>query len=374
MELPATDGAKTEIPFPSCTPSQETPHDPPDLLRALRHRIPAPVRDRDEHTLRETVGLRFLVGQSPTFRATIQKIPPIARCDANVLILGETGTGKELCARAIHYLSARAQKPFVPVNCGAIPAELIENELFGHVKGAFTGAATTQGGVIDEANDGTLFLDEIDSLSLLAQVKILRFLQDREYRPLGAARSKHAHVRIIAATNVDLENAVRKGTFRQDLYYRLSVLPLELPPLRHRKLDIPVLAQHFLRKYAAEFDKPEREISAEAMQVLTAHDWPGNVRELEHLIERAVALSQQATIDCTDISLPQHTGIAPSESFQKAKAKAIAQFEKAYIQELLVTHQGNITRAAHAAQKNRRAFWQLMHKHAINPADFRIAE
>jgi two-component system response regulator GlrR len=158
------------------------------------------------------------------------------------------------------------------------------------------------------------------------------------------------------------------------VYYRLSVLSLELPPLRHRKLDIPVLAQHFLRKYAAEFDKPVKEFSAAALQLLTAHDWPGNVRELEHAIERAVALSEQATIDCTDLSLPKRTEGEPAESFQKAKAKAIAQFEQAYLQDLLMAHQGNITRAARAAQKHRRAFWQLLRKHAINPADFRVSE
>src|SRR5262245_32736137 len=202
------------------------------LPHAQRHRQPQRTGTMEERDLLHKLGLRLMVGHSPALLSVAQQIPKVAHCEASVLLLGETGTGKELCARAIHYLSGRAQNPFVPVNCGAIPSELVENELFGHVPGAFTGASATQKGLIEEAEGGTLFLDEIDSLPLLAQVKLLRFLQNREYRPLGATKGKQANLRIMAATNCNLENAVRDGTFRQDLYYRLHVLTLVLPPLR----------------------------------------------------------------------------------------------------------------------------------------------
>src|SRR5262245_26581914 len=202
--------------------------------------------------LMERVGLKLMVGQAPNFLAEIKKIPLIARCDGRVLISGETGTGKEMCARAIHYLSSRKSKPFVPVNCGAIPTELVENELFGHDRGAFTGANTAKAGLIEEAEGGTLFLDEIDCLPAMAQVKLLRFLQEKEYRRLGSAKTRHSDVRVIAASNAPLEEALRSGRIRQDLYYRLNVVSISLPPLRERRQDIPILAHHFLTKFAAE--------------------------------------------------------------------------------------------------------------------------
>jgi len=322
-------------------------------------------------TLKEKLGLKQLVGKSPAFLAEIKKIPSIAQCQASVLISGETGTGKEVCARAIHYLSPRAGKPFIPVNCGAIPVELVENELFGHARGAFTGASTSQPGLIHEADGGTLFLDEIDSLPPLAQVKLLRFLQEKEYRPLGSVKTHLADVRIISATNVHLEVAAREGRFRQDLYYRLNVIPLTLPPLRERREDIPLLAHHFLAKYAAELNKRAMDFSSDAMQLLMLYEWPGNVRELEHVVQRAVVLSGQGVIQKDHIHLPNLETIARQESFQEAKAKVIEQFEKTYIRELLLAHQGNITKAAQAAKKNRRAFWQLMRKHQIDVQNFK---
>jgi DNA-binding NtrC family response regulator len=251
--------------------------------------------------LKEKLGLQQLIGESPGFLTEMRKIPAMARCEATVFVLGETGTGKELCARAIHYLSARAHKPFLPVNCGAIPTELVENELFGHERAAFIDATTTSYGVIHEADGGTLFLDEIDSLPLLAQVKLLRFLQEREYRPLGSAKTRKAQVRIIAATNADVETAVREGKLRQDLYYRLNILPLVLLPLRQRQEDISLLARHFLHKYAAEFDKPVMNFSPDALQLFGLYDWPGNVRELEHIVERAVALTEQSILGQADL-------------------------------------------------------------------------
>src|SRR5262249_47639354 len=301
----------------------------------------------------------------------VNKLPVIARCDASVLILGETGTGKELCARSIHYLSPRASKPFVPVNCSAIPVELVENELFGHEREAFTGASSSRPGLITEADGGTLFMDEIDCMPLLAQVKLLRFLQEKEYRPLGSMRRRHADVRVMAATNIDLEEAVRTGKLRHDLYYRLNVIPLMLPPLRERPGDIPVLARHFLAKYSSEFDKRTTDLSPAAMQMLMLHQWPGNVRELEHVIERATVMCQHQIIGPDDIGLPLRKAAAAGTSFQEMKATMIAQFERTYISGLLRIHQGNVSKAARAAQKDPRALRQLIRKHKIDVMTFR---
>lgn len=325
-----------------------------------------------EHRLKEKLGLKQLIGESASFRAVIQRLPTVARCDALVLISGETGTGKEMCARAIHHLSPRADHPFIPVNCGAMPTELVENEMFGHERGAFTDAAQTQHGLICEADGGTLFLDEIDCLPTPAQVKLLRFLQEKEYRPLGSAKTQRADVRVIAASNSNLEEAVQQGHLRRDLYYRLNVIPLRLPPLRERREDIPMLAAHFLSKYATEFGKPPMSFSPEAMQRLKRHDWPGNVRELEHIVERAAALTEQPQIQSPAFDLPGDAPCPCQESLKSVKARYVADFERAYIQELLVTYQGNIAQAARAAQKNRRAFWQLMRKYEIEGREFRI--
>jgi len=311
-----------------------------------------------------------LVGESPDFVALLQKIPQIAKCEANVLIEGETGTGKEVYARAIHYRSARASKPFVPVNCGAIPVELVENELFGHERGAFTSAFALQAGLIEEANGGTLFLDEIDCLPPLAQVKLLRFLQEKEYKPLGSTRLKRADVRIIAASNLDLEKAIQNGKMRQDLFYRLNVISLTLPPLRERRDDIPLLARYFIARYAAEFNKELTGIAPDALHVLTAYNWPGNVRQLQHVIERAAVMADGAQLTTKDLNIP----ISPDcESLREAKAKEIAKFEKNYIQGLLSVCNGNITRAAEVAQKNRRALWQLIQKYRIDVSRFKTS-
>jgi len=340
-------------------------------LRVLRLRQHPAEEEALPQPSEEKPGLPQLLGESPAFLAEIRKIPLLAQCDVHVLISGETGTGKELCARAIHYLSPRAGRPFIAVNCGAIPVELVENELFGHERGAFTDASTAQGGLIHEAEGGTLFLDEIACLPLLAQVKLLRFLQDKEYRRLGSTKTQQGDVRVVAAMNIDLEEAVREGKLRQDLYYRLNIIPLVLPPLRERREDIPLLARYFLAKYAARLNKDVTDCSPDVMQLLVLYEWPGNVRELEHTIERAVVLSEQAVIHKADIILPRVAAAAHQDSFQEAKAKVIAQFERTYIQGLLLAHQGNITKAARAAQKNRRAFWQLMRKHLLDAHSFK---
>jgi len=251
--------------------------------------------------------------------------------------------------------------------------ELVENELFGHERGAFTDASISRPGLIHEAEGGTLFLDEIDCVPPLAQVKFLRLLQEKEYRPLGSIKVRQANVRVIAATNINLEKAVREGKFRQDLYYRLNIIPLLLPLLRERREDIPLLAHHFLAKYAAEFNRQVMNFLPDAMQKLMFYEWPGNVRELEHVVMRAVVLFEGAAIRSADIVLPCSEATVCQESLQEAKAKAIAHFERTYIQGLLIAHRGNITKAAQAAQKDRRAFRRLIRKHRIDVQRFKAS-
>ncbi len=311
---------------------------------------------------------RMLVGQSPTFLEEIHKIPQIAKCGACVLISGETGTGKGVCAGLIHRLGERAAKPLVAINCGALPPELAENELFGHKHGAFTGARTVKKGLIGEAEGGSLFLDEIDSLPYSAQVKLLRFLQEKTYRPLGSTKEYRADVRIIATFGAPPEEVLASGRIRRDLYYRINVLQLRLPPLRNRREDIPLLAAHFLRTHLHESKTCIEGFSLQAVQKLLFYDWPGNVRELAHVIERAVAHLQKGTIDAGDIALPE---VTPFEPLKDAKERFVVDFEKRYIQQVLSLAQGNISEAARVANKHRRAFWQLIRKHRIDTHHYR---
>lgn len=341
------------------------------LSRILKLLDKTEQRQAVTHSLKTIVGMKLLIGQSPSFLAETRKIPLLASCDGRVLILGETGTGKELFARAIHYLSPRMRHPFVPVSCGAIPVELLENEMFGHSKGAFTGATTSELGLIREAEGGTLFLDEVDCLPLLAQTKLLRFLQEGEYKPLGSSKSQFANVRVIAASNMNLAHAVKEGKLRQDLYYRLNIARINLPPLRDRRADVPLLAEHFLTKYACQFDRSVMTISAAAMQKLLSYDWPGNIRELENTIERAVMLSESEQLREADVLGLENEASREGESFQQSKSRTISQFERTYIERLMVVHQGNVTRASRAAKKNRRAFWELIRKHNIDVRSFR---
>jgi two-component system response regulator GlrR len=318
--------------------------------------------------------LRGFIGTAPQFLRQVARLPAVAACDAGVLILGETGTGKEVCAQAIHHLSPRAARPWVAINCGAVPTELLESELFGHVRGAFTHAHVSRTGLVAEAEGGTLFLDDIDCLPLAAQSKLLRFLEEREYRPVGANTVRRADVRVIAASNRRLDELAARGVFRQDLYYRLNVLSLELPPLRARPGDIPALALHFARQCARHAGRPLPEPTPAALRRLMAGDWPGNVRELKHVVERAVLLAAGPRLEPADFDLGAVAALpADEDSFQAAKARLVADFERSYIEQLLRSHAGNVTRAAQAAHKNRRAFFELMRKHRIDANPFRAS-
>jgi two-component system response regulator GlrR len=312
------------------------------------------------------LGLAQVVGSAPAFLEVLGHLSRMGPSDAPVLISGETGTGKEVCARAIHLLSRRRHGPFIPVDCGAIPEHLAESELFGHARGAFTDAHRDHKGLVSLADGGTLFLDEIDTLSLPTQAKFLRFIQESTYRAVGAEQFSRANVRVIAATNRTLEQSVRDKQFRNDLYFRLNVLRLLLPPLRERRGDIEVLAQHFLEKLGDQETAPRKTISRAALRRLEAYDWPGNVRELFNVMQRAVVLSPGAQI------LPCHIVISTSDApasggvssnFRSARSQAIATFERHYVEEILQKHHGNITHAARDAGQDRRAFGRLAKKY-----------
>lgn len=332
-----------------------------------------------------------LVGRSPEFLAVTAKIPLLADCRATVLITGETGTGKELVAEAIHMASDRAGKPFIPVNCGALPEELVENELFGHAKGAYTGAAGVGRGLLAEAEGGTLFIDELNSLSMTAQAKLLRFVQNREFRMLGSTKLQYADVRIIAATNKDLRALVQEGMFREDLYHRLSVLMVELPSLRHRTGDIALLSEHFLSLFAVEARREGVRLTEGAHRKLAGYDWTGNVRELQSVMQRSLLLSRGLLLDAEDIELsasalggPLRTGQAvpaatpswrppspsssaegPSESFRDAKERVVKEFECGYLEHVLAAARGNVTHAARMAGMQRRDLQRLLRKHNL---------
>ncbi|MCG3111964.1 MAG: sigma-54 dependent transcriptional regulator [Candidatus Manganitrophus sp. SB1] len=342
------------------------PFQPGDLIARIQKWLQLEDRSAAER-LKIDLGMGSLIGESAPFIKVLRQISLLARCDATVLLSGETGTGKELAARAIHYLSARAGGPFIPVNCSALPETLLENELFGHTKGAYTDASLPQRGLIAEAESGTLLLDEIDGLSLTAQAKILRFLQEGEYRPLGGRQALQADVRIVAATNANLIEKVKAGTFREDLYFRLYILSLSLPPLRERPEDIPLLAKYFLKKYCRRFRSDYKILSPAALMKLSSYAWPGNVRELEAVIQRAIVHSPVSLIQAEEIDLPTAVQMPSKRDppFQALKRRTIDTFEKSYLCQLLMTHRGNISRAAKEAGKDRRAFRRLMEKHGL---------
>ncbi len=328
--------------------------------------------------LAEKEGFASLVGASLVMRDIFERIRQVAPTMGTVLITGPSGTGKELVARAIHQHSLRRQKKMVTVNCTAIPQEVLESELFGHVKGAFTGAWKEKKGLVEEAHEGSLFLDEIGDLSPHLQTKLLRLLQEGEYKPVGSVVTKKADLRFIAATNHDLKADIRDKRFREDLYYRLNVINFDLPALRERKEDIALLSRHFLSKYATLNQKPLRDFSPAAMQTLMAYEFPGNVRELENIIERGVIFCRTDTLSVEDLQVESTSGAIcePRQPiselpFREAKDRAIHFFHCEYIRRLLGQHGGNISRAAEAAGIQRQYLHRLIKEAGIEPEDFK---
>jgi len=312
-----------------------------------------------------------LIGRSNAFVRCLERIEKYASCDAPVLFQGETGTGKELAARAVHYLGARRDTAFVPVNCGAIPEALIESELFGHVRGAFTDARESHSGLIAQAQGGALFLDEIEALSARAQVALLRFLQSREYRPIGGRLVQGADVRIIAASNADLQAMAHAGRFRADLLFRLDVLSTNIPPLRERGKDAVLLARAFVDRFSREYAKAPMALAAGGEDWVLAQHWPGNVRELENVVHRAVVLSDGPVLDLrpavedTPAASEEPQPMLTDCAFREAKARAIADFERSYITELLARSNGNVSLAARVAGKERSRFGRLVKKYGL---------
>ncbi len=341
-------------------------------LHKIMQNRPRAISRRSDHEYPPLPEFEGFIGNSPCFLEALHKIPPLAKCMTTVLIKGETGTGKELFAKAIHSNGPRSTNPFVPVNCGAIPDHLFENELFGHRKGAFTDASSEQPGLLQEAEGGTLYLDEIDSLSLAAQVKLLRFLQNREFRSLGSSKIQKANVRVLTSTNRNLKQLVNDGIFREDLYYRINFLSVTIPPLQDRKEDIPFLANHFLKQELPHVPPENVRLPSTVIDKLMEYHWPGNVRELEGIIQSAATFCTTDSLHPEDIDLPQvrSYGAPGSTVLRKAKAYAIEQFERAFLTNLLSTHHGNISQAAIAAGKDRRSFQRLLRKHNLDRATF----
>lgn len=312
-------------------------------------------------------GLPQLIGNHEEFVSVVAQLGKVAASGASVLITGETGTGKELCARAVHLLSSRAAGPFVPVDCGAIPEHLAENELFGHARGAFTDAHQDQRGLTTLAERGTLFLDEVDALSLATQAKLLRLLQEGTYRALGSERFSQADIRVIAATNQNLDMCVREKRFRSDLYFRLNVVHLHMPALRKRRSDIVLLARHFLRS-CIHNGSTRKVLTPAAERKLEGYHWPGNIRELFNAIHRAAISASGQQIQSSHIVLPDSEQFSDEQaaSFRDARLQAVAAFEKRYLTNMLHKHGGNVTRAALEARKDRRAFGRLVKKYGID--------
>jgi len=320
-----------------------------------------------EGLLNEKYDFRNIVARSDKMRKVLDLVSRIAPTDSTVYITGESGTGKELIARAIHLASGRRDNPFVALNCAAIPETLLESELFGHEKGSFTDARQSHKGMFVQAHTGTIFLDEIGDMSLSTQAKLLRVLQEKQFYPVGSGKPVDVDVRVIAATNKDLKTMVTTGTFREDLFYRIHVVPIELPPLRERKEDIPLLAEHFLLEIGGRMKKNIKGISTMAMQKLMLYDWPGNVRELINTIERAAAITREDIID-EEMILPAIS--FPAESLKPYK-EAVEDFKRGYVVRLLEYTQGNVSRAADLADKYRADFYHLVKKYDLKPEDFK---
>ncbi|MCM2280362.1 MAG: sigma-54 dependent transcriptional regulator [Bdellovibrionaceae bacterium] len=349
------------------------------VSRALSHKS----LTQENHQLRSALHRKYrfdnIVGQSDEVRHVLEMVERVADSDSTVLVTGESGTGKELIAKAIHYNSPRANKPFIPINCGAIPAELLESELFGHVKGAFTGAIATRVGRFELASGGTIFLDEIGELSLSLQVKLLRVLQERRFEPVGSAKTQVADVRVIAATNVDLEKAVAKGEFREDLFYRLNVIPIRIPSLKQRRSDIPLLLHHFIHHFNSNKNRHLQGVAPEAMEMLMNYTWPGNIRELENLVERLAILKGSGMIEVRD--LPEHYRAKPASGGAGATSldsidipaagmdfnSAVDAYENALILQALEKTGWNRNQAAVLLKLNRTTLVEKIKKKGLRP-------
>jgi DNA-binding NtrC family response regulator len=360
-----------------------------DLAAGVDEIIALPVNDEQKRRLRDCIvqclahrdGLLAMqkllhhnmnrgqiVARSKPMREIFQRLPELAAGSATVLITGETGAGKELFARALHYLGPHAAQPFITVDCGAMPDHLVENELFGHARGAYTDAGSSAKGLIQEADGGTLFLDEVEALPLNVQAKFLRFLQERQYKPLGQSKYVAANVRVVAATNIDLAHGVAAKTFREDLYYRLNVVPLLIPPLRARKSDIPALARFFLQRHGRD-RQAASPIPEETLQRWMEYDWPGNVRELENKVQQWLAHSPIAAHQ-DQTAFPS---IAPQliRSYAAARQETLVQFERAYLQKILTHTKGNLSAAARLAEADRKHLRELLKKHGLEASFFR---
>jgi Nif-specific regulatory protein len=321
--------------------------------------------------LKERYDFSHIIGRSNPMKLVYEQVTQVAKSNATVLIRGESGTGKEMIANAIHYNSLRSKRPFVKINCAALPETLIESELFGHEKGAFTGADRFKKGRFELADGGTLFLDEIGDLLIQTQIKLLRVLQEREFERLGGSETMKTNIRLITATNKNLEQAIADGQFREDLYYRLNVFTIFLPPLRERKSDILLLAEHFLEKYEVEYGKRIRRISTPAIDMLMSYHFPGNVRELENAIERAVLVCDSNVIHGHHLPLTLQTAEVSGTVTDLSLASAVAAFERDMIQDALKSSKGNIARAARALAATERILGYKIKKYGIDTMRFR---
>lgn len=335
---------------------------------------------REVTTLRKEIGDKFglqnFVGKNEKIMQVLEKVLQIAETNATVLIQGETGTGKELIARAIHLNSLRKHNPFIKLNCAAIPENLLESELFGHEKGSFTNAVKQHIGKFEQAHSGTIYLDEVGDISLAVQSKLLRVLQEGEFDRVGGSRTLQVDTRVIATTNKNLEEAVEKKEFRNDLFYRLNVLPVWLPPLRERKDDIPLLAEHFVKLYSIKNKKVVKPISKNVMDALVNYPWPGNIRELENIMERAVIMEKGEKIAEADLpakynlNLDETINLDGDLNFKKMKNRLIEHFEREYISKLLRKYNGNISKASAKAELNYKNFFEKMKRYEIKKQNF----
>ena len=351
------------------------PFEPQEMLfqieRVLENSRLASEIKRLKGLLKEKYDFPNIIAQSEGMQRVLEVVSRVAKTDSTVFINGESGTGKELIAKVIHVASSRKDKAFVAINLAAIPETLLESELFGYEKGAFTGAVRSAKGFFSQAHEGTIFLDEIGDMALTTQGKLLRVLQERQFYPIGKEKPIDVDVRLIAATNKNLEDQVKKGLFREDLFYRIHVIPIFLPPLRERKEDIPLLIEHFLKKFRLQMKKEVKGLTPQAMQKLMLYDWPGNVRELENTIEYAVAMTQEDVID-EDFILQRKevTSLEPLRTLKEARDA----FEKSYLIMLLQACKGNVSQAARLAGKYRPDFYDLLKKHGLDQSSFKKTE